>query len=120
MKLTKKEREEIRSMFGGRCAYCGKLLSDRFCVDHVKPIFRSLDEKPAIAGEDVKDNLFPSCQRCNLHKHTLTLDKFREAIKHQVEILKERDYNYKLAADFGLVVETGNDVLFWFEKYAGC
>ena len=50
------------------------------------------------------------------YKHTLTLDKFREAIKHQVEILKERDYNYKLAADFGLVKETGNDVVFWFEK----
>lgn len=117
MKLTKLERIEIRNMFGGRCAYCGKLLPDRFCIDHVKPLFRGWDEKPDRAGEDTKGNLFPACQRCNLHKSTLSVAQFREVIHDRLRILKLRDYNYKLAADFGLVEETGHEVVFWFEKY---
>lgn len=78
MRLTKKEREKIRAMFGGRCAYCGKELGDKFHIDHIKSIFRGWDEKPDRAGEDVKDNLVPVCARCNLRKGSSSLEHFRD------------------------------------------
>jgi len=119
MRINKKEREEIRAMFGGKCAYCGEELGDKFHIDHIKPIFRGWDEKPDRAGEDVKDNLVPACIRCNLRKGTASVQKFREEIKRQIETLNKRNFNYKLAKDFRLVKETENEVVFWFEKYGG-
>ena len=119
MRINKKEREEIRAMFGGKCAYCGKELEDKFHIDHIKPIFRGWDEKPDRAGEDVKDNLVPACIRCNLRKGTASVEKFREEIKRQIEILNKRNFNYKLAKDFRWIRETEKEVIFWFEKYRG-
>lgn len=52
--MTNSERESIRSMFGGRCAYCGKKLGKSFHVDHVEPMMRHLpgaDERSKIYGE---------------------------------------------------------------------
>jgi 5-methylcytosine-specific restriction endonuclease McrA len=41
MKLTPKQREELRQKFGGRCAYCGDPLPDKgWHADHVEPVER--------------------------------------------------------------------------------
>ncbi|UTY30503.1 HNH endonuclease [Treponema putidum] len=66
MKLTKTEREKIKNIFGGKCAYCGKELGDKFHIDHIRE------------GEDVKDNLVPVCARCNLQKGSSSLEHFRD------------------------------------------
>lgn len=117
MNLNKREREEIKKIFGGKCAYCGKELGDRFHVDHIEPIFRGWSEKPERAGKDEKENLIPACIRCNLRKSTLSVEQFRAEIKRQVEILNKRNFNYKLAKDFELIKETDSPVTFLFEKY---
>ena len=94
-----------------------KKLGDKFHIDHIKPVFRGWYEKPDRAGEDIINNLVPACIRCNLRKGTASIQKFREEIKRQIEILNKRNFNYKLAKDFRLVKETENEVVFWFEKY---
>ena len=119
MELKKSEREELRAMFGGRCAYCGRELGERFHADHVEPIFRGWTEptRPSRAGTDSVENLFPACKRCNLWKSTLTVEDFRTAISHQVFQLNRDSSNYRMAKDFGQIKETEDPVIFWFEKY---
>lgn len=41
MTLNKTQRETIRMMFGGRCAYCGCELPEKgWHADHVEPVYR--------------------------------------------------------------------------------
>jgi hypothetical protein len=41
MNLSKNQREELRMMFGGRCAYCGCVLPDKgWHADHVEAVYR--------------------------------------------------------------------------------
>ena len=41
MTLSKQNREKIRMMFGGRCAYCGRELPEKgWHADHVEPVLR--------------------------------------------------------------------------------
>ena len=41
MKLTKAQREQVRLKFGGKCAYCGCDLPERWHADHIEPIGRT-------------------------------------------------------------------------------
>lgn len=38
MALTKSQRAALREKFGGRCAYCGSELGERWHADHIEPI----------------------------------------------------------------------------------
>jgi hypothetical protein len=41
VKLTPAQREQVRMMFGGKCAYCGCELPEKgWHADHVEPIYR--------------------------------------------------------------------------------
>ena len=56
-KLSKKEQRQILKMkYGGRCAYCGEELGDRWHADHIKPVLRRskvvYDENGRIARND--------------------------------------------------------------------
>ena len=120
--MKKAEREKIRNMFDCKCAYCGKPLEKTFHVDHVKPIYRGLpddyrEKRADIVGKDEIDNMVPSCPRCNRWKATLQLEKFREEISEQVNRLRRNSAPFRLAEDYGLVRETNNSVIFWFEVY---
>ncbi len=91
-------------------------------VDHVVPIYRGWEDKVLEKfglerGKETEENLFPSCARCNRWKSTWSLEKFREEIQIQVERLNKRSNNYRMAKDFGLIEETGNKVVFFFETY---
>ena len=41
MKLSKKQREELKQKFGGHCAYCGIELGERWQADHLEPVERN-------------------------------------------------------------------------------
>ena len=110
------DREKIRNRFGGRCAYCGKYLGERWHADHVAPIYRGWADKPRHAGVDDEENLFPACPRCNLRKMTLSVEDFRKEIAAQVDRLRRDSPAFRLAEDFGLIMATGNRVQFYFEK----
>lgn len=66
-KLTKAQRAELREKFGGRCAYCGGELGDKWHADHVKPVIR-FDGKMLHQERDEIANLVPACHPCNLTK----------------------------------------------------
>lgn len=124
-----KKRQQIYDKTGGKCYYCGCELPKRWHVDHFWPQLKSHWLKSDLmmeglpAPENLKDindprNLVPSCPRCNIRKHTLTVEEFREAIKDQINQLNERSNQYSLAKDFGLIEETGIEVEFYFERMA--
>lgn len=113
------DREAVRAMFGGRCAYCGKPLGERWHADHVAPIYRGWTDKPSHSGEDVESNIVPACPRCNLRKTTLSVEDFRREIAEQVERIRRDSPAFRLAEDFGLIAETGHLVGFYFEAEGG-
>lgn len=64
MKLTKTQRADIREKFGGRCAYCGCELPERWHADHFDPVVRNWGEyakvKPAMKPENHHiENMMP-------------------------------------------------------------
>ena len=113
------DRKQLREMFGGKCAYCGKPLGKVFHADHVAPIYRGWTDasRPKRAGKDVAENLFPACPRCNIRKATFSVEDFRDEISMQLKRLRRDSSAFNLAEDFGIISETGRPVVFWFEKY---
>ena len=129
-----RRREELRMMFGGKCAYCGVMLERGWCADHVEPIYRitkyvetpngPYSYKLVATGEchhperDTKENLFPCCRPCNIHKGPHMLETWRGNLQDLVGILQRGYPTYRHAVRFGQVIETSKPVVFWFERYA--
>lgn len=134
MKLTKKQRSELREMFGGKCAYCGCELPEKgWHADHVQAVIRKLEfsgrqpngmRKIVATGEhfrpenDTHENLFPACAPCNLFKASFDLECFREQITQQAERARLYSVNFRTAERFGQVQLTASPIVFWFEKYS--
>jgi hypothetical protein len=132
MKLTKKQRENIRMMFGGKCAYCGCELGEKgWHADHVKNIERKLEWHYDNSGKlslrssnechkpenDVIENIFPSCAPCNIFKSSMDLEWFRTTIESQLEKAHKYSANYRVAKRFGLIEETPRKIIFHFESF---
>ncbi|SKA79392.1 hypothetical protein SAMN03097719_3232 [Pantoea ananatis] len=133
MKLTPKQRSELRMKFGGRCAYCGCELPEKgWHADHVEAALRKWEFGPRrqdgtrrtiATGEhwrpenDVMENLFPACAPCNLFKATFSLEGFREQIAEQAERARQYSVNFRTAERFGQVKVTTSPIVFWFERY---
>lgn len=136
-RITKAEREVVRNKLGGRCAYCGELLGKSFHVDHFNPVKR----QPPTAGRweiledgsrhfipgqerdcihpnrDTLDNKMPACSSCNLMKSDQTIEQFRFTIQNFINSLNIRFTQYRFAKKYGLLVETGNKVKFYYENF---
>jgi 5-methylcytosine-specific restriction endonuclease McrA len=116
----KDERIAIKNKFGGRCAYCGELLPDKgWHVDHVKPVIRTgYKPEPMYCKEnDNYDNKYPACASCNINKHQLSIEEFRRMIKNFTRTMNERLVQYRIAKKYNLIKETGEPVVFYFEKF---
>ena len=117
MSLTKKQRQQVFEKYGEKCAYCGCELKKGWHADHIKPVERHIITKKMLrADRDVIENINPSCPSCNIHKHSLTLEQFREQIAYHIEAMNKRSTQYKFLKKFGLIKETGEKVVFYFEK----
>ncbi|MDC7860851.1 HNH endonuclease [Pantoea ananatis] len=115
MKLTQSQRAALRMKFGGRCAYCGCELADKWHADHQKPVIR-FGDKMAKPDMDVLENLVPACHACNLHKHCSSLEDYRRIIDDgRREFL--RSGKGKALVRMGLVEMKDDPIVFWFEKY---
>lgn len=131
--MKKSEREALRMKFGGRCAYCGKPLPDRWHADHLEPVrrelhaktipgtrtFRFVSGKPTRPELDTIENMMPACPPCNINKHAMDLETWRRVIASGVESLNNNHSTYRIAKSFGLLVETAEPVRFYFETLEG-
>ncbi|MDT3535651.1 HNH endonuclease signature motif containing protein [Cronobacter malonaticus] len=134
MKLTKKQRDELRMKFDGRCAYCGCELPEKgWHADHVEPVHRKLeiDEEARSKGKwrlkqtgefylphnDKLENLFPACAPCNLFKSVFDIEEFRRQIAFQAGRALKTSVNFRTAERFGLVQVIDKPVVFWFETF---
>ncbi|MDG9858521.1 HNH endonuclease [Pseudomonas nitroreducens] len=117
MRITKVQRAELREKFGGRCAYCGCELGERWHADHFEPVIRLDDERIA---ENLQNhtigNMMPACVPCNLSKGRQTLEGWREWIAGHIASLNAYHPIYRISKVYGLIEETGKPVTFYFER----
>lgn len=132
MKLTKKQREEVRMKYGGRCAYSGTPLDDDWQVDHVVPIVRNWWDGTCVFPEaHDMDNLVP-CQRViNKYKGSLPLETFRgwllESLHERLAKLPKNPKSEKgirrkkfllaVAGYFGITADKPFSGKFYFETH---
>lgn len=139
MTLSKAEREALRMMFGGRCAYCGCELSGKWHADHVEAVERGggwvkVPRENAPMGYDWKykgdgklgkpendrfDNLFPSCVKCNILKCSGNVENFRSTLTymaHSIPTIKTYSHVHHLMRFAKLTIDP-TPVVFWFEKW---
>ena len=124
------DREQIFQKFSGKCAYCGhKMKIVDMQIDHIIPKstyhfhIETRHKVPSFLShlkyEDVNhvDNLFPSCQVCNLRKLNYSLEDFRKEVSELVSILESKSQTYKLAKRYNFVkTKRVKPVKFYFEN----
>ena len=119
--MSKVQRTDIYRKYGGRCAYCGRIIAlEDMQIDHLVPKNRTLSdadlrELGKQRGSDDIDNLMPACRPCNYRKGALSLEDFRNALQRG-QICCRRDFTYRMMVRYGLVVEMPPEVVFYFEK----
>lgn len=127
MKLSKKQRAALREKFGGRCAYCGGELGDRWHADHIEPVVRNdwfkragfpaeTHRPPDYPERDTLDNMNPACVPCNLDKHSLTLENWRALMQRSNEVLMRDVSTFRRAVRYGLVELKAEPIVFYFER----
>jgi hypothetical protein len=62
------------------------------------------------------DNCMPACASCNINKHAMKLEEYRQLVEGFMKHLNERNTQYKIAKRFGLVIEQVKPVIFFFEQ----
>ena len=109
--ITADERKIIHAKCGGRCAYCGCVITlEQMQADHVIPL--------ALRGADDMSNLMPSCRSCNHRKSTETVEVFRDTVERWCDVLMRDSVTYKNAVRFGQVLPNPHPVVFYFESLA--
>lgn len=122
MKLTPRQRDRLRAMFGGCCAYCGHELGKKWHADHVEAVRREWWKKGGgleRPENDTISNLFPACVACNIHKHCMSLETWREYLQDQVEMARRNSAPFRHAERFGKIVTITTPIVFYFETYQG-
>lgn len=130
MKLSKPQRQQVREMFGGKCAYCGCELPEKgWHADHIKPVCRGLaydSENGRMTSNgklgrpelDHIDNIFPSCAPCNIDKGPNSLEGWRAWLGERiVGGLRRNSSTFRHAERFGRVTITAGPLVFWFERF---
>ena len=130
MMTKKEERQFIYDKYNGHCAYCGCKLQKGWHVDELLPVQRNMkyskDKSKYVHDGTCThperlniDNQMPSCPSCNINKHSLELEDFRNLISGFMKHLNEVSTQYKIAKRYGLVQETIKPVVFYFENQGG-
>lgn len=141
MNLTKTQRDSIRMMFGGKCAYCGCELPEKgWHLDHVEPVVRCYqygemvnsdfgyhyqrykDGKKKIKRMDNPeceraDNIWPSCRACNINKSSMKLEYWRKFLMDGPESLSSYNGRFRHMLRFGVVKVNPEPLVFWFEQW---
>ena len=138
MKLTKESREQIRMMFGGKCAYCGVELSGKWHVDHASPVRRKYNVVHEVSEygvpfrtrwiptgqlrqphNDVLENCMPACIKCNILKADADIEGFRSMLIYfatSIPHIQTYSHVHHLMRFKKLTIDV-TPVVFWFETY---
>jgi 5-methylcytosine-specific restriction endonuclease McrA len=126
VKLGKSQRAALREKFGGRCAYCGEPLGERWHADHIISVQRKQEyvrgKGFVSTGEmyrpenDHVGNLAPACAPCNIDKHSMSLEHWREKLARTLEVLQRNHPTYRHALRFGMLEEKPAPIVFYFER----
>jgi len=124
----KVDRKIVYDKYNGKCAYCGCLLSKGWHIDEIEPVRRNyvydlkkrktvIDKANPMTHPERMciDNQNPSCASCNINKHSMSLEEFRNLIGGFMKHLNEVSTQYKIAKRYGLVSENDIQVKFYFE-----
>lgn len=127
--MTKKDRQKVFDKFGGRCAYTGKPLDDKWQVDHIEP---QAYYKWGIRQGSVNDmqNLLPTLRIVNHYKRCKDLEFFRTYMsKFHLRLAKlpkktrvartekRKTYMNQIADLFGITVDKPFSGKFYFETH---
>lgn len=126
---SKSQKATLRAKYGGRCAYCGAVL-DKMHADHLRPVIRVTKDPfgkrlPAADCRLIRPelntvkNMMPACAPCNLHKGGYSLEEWRTLIARAGDVLAREKSIYRAAVRFGVVAQTENPVVFFFERAIG-
>lgn len=111
--MSKVPREKIHQKYGGRCAYCGREITQKeMQVDHLIPQWKA----GKIDGVYEENNLMPSCRRCNHYKRGGSLEYYRTMLLEMKRKLIDDTYLGKVAQDYGMFTWNGWDGRFFFER----
>lgn len=80
--IDKSLRKHIYDSFGGKCAYCGEQLIDKFSIDHIVPTIAG--------GKSELSNLALSCESCNAYKSDFSLEEFAKRRELDLGAILER------------------------------
>ena len=126
MKLSKRQRESLKGKFLSRCAYCGDDLGTRWHADQLEPVQRRTTSQRGKGfvptgmvdwpERDCFENLMPACPPCNIDKHTMSLEGWRQKLENGPLVLHRNSPTYRHSIRFSLLAETGAAVVFHFEK----
>ena len=139
--MISKQREALRMMFGGRCAYCGCELDGKWHKDHVEPVNREWEyikdehgnyvTKDGITQtrstgklrnpeNDHSANYYPACVRCNILKSNANVEGFRSMLTYfasSIPNIAGYSHVHHLMR-FGKLHIDATPVQFWFEKFS--
>ena len=118
--LTPAKREQLRMMFGGKCAYCGCELTGKWHMDHVEAVCRDENGwKMRKPQNHRKGNFYPSCTACNILKASGSPEDLRVSLTYMAHsVPKIRTYSHvRHLMRFGKLTIDPEPVVFWFEKY---
>ena len=127
MALSKKQRAALREKWGGKCAYCGCDLGDKWHADHIEPVVRndwfhrvgmdkSHNRAPDHPERDCIENMNPACPPCNIDKHSFPLEYWREQMQKSNEVLMRDNATFRRAVRYGLVTLSAEPIVFYFER----
>lgn len=118
--IPKKDRLKIYEKYNGHCAYCGCELNYKdMQVDHIKSVYVNMDYENNMSDDEMYclDNYMPSCRQCNFYKSTFDLETFRDRLINVMIKNLQKNFNYRLALKYGLIMENIKPVKFYFEQF---
>lgn len=126
-KGSKRQKDDLRAKFGGRCAYCGCELDKGMHADHLEPVVRlntdpwgrrlpAAECKLLKPERNVVSNMMPACKGCNLHKGGYPLEHWRALLQRSGEIVAAQTSTFRAGVRMGVITVSDAPVVFYFER----
>lgn len=117
--ISQKDRLLVYDKCNGHCAYCGCELDYKdMQVDHIASVYVNTDMNQLMTENEMYclENYMPACRQCNFYKSTFDLETFRKRTTETMIVNLQKDFNYRLALKYGIIVENIKPVQFFFER----